>query len=128
MGSKNCIPGKSGGSQASWAKGLHLGKALALSSTGTVHSDQFNANNLDNIGLFVSFVGSMTGTITVECSIDLTNWTALTFSTALSQPAGSNLNYLINLNQLPFPYLRVSYTNASGSGTLDVWLSAKDLN
>ena len=103
-------------------------KTVAVSGTATVNSETFNCSNLDNLGLQIAFAGTMTGTLTVNCSIDNKNFAALTFTPPVSQPSGSNLSYLIDLNQLPFPYLQVSYTNASGSGTLDVYLSAKDLN
>lgn len=129
MGAKNTIPGKSNaGPQNQWPKGYHLMSTVAVSGTATVNSEVFNISNLDNVGIQINFVGTMTGTLTVNCSIDNANFIALTFSPALSQPAGSNLSYLINLNQVPYPYVRLSYTNATGSGTLDVYLSAKDLN
>lgn len=127
MGQKKVIPG-SGGPPAAWGPGLLLMDAVALSDTNTVTSDTFNANQLDNIGLQISFSGDMTGTLSVNCSIDNENFEALTFSPALAQPAGSDLSYLVDLNQVPFPYLQISYTNDSGSGTLTVYLSAKDLN
>jgi len=69
----------------------------------------------------------MTGTLTVQCSNDGVTFTALTFSPALTQPSGSNLNYLVDLNQVPFYYLEVVYVNASGSGTLTSILTSKDL-
>lgn len=129
MGQKNCIPGKSAsGPQSSWGAGFHLMSAVAVSGTATATSQTFNAANLDNLGLQVTFTGTMTGTLTVVCSIDNVNYDALTFNPVLVQPAGSAIRYLINLNQLPFPYMRVVYANASGSGTLDVYLSAKDVN
>lgn len=129
MGMKNALPGKAIANQPSsqWAPGLDL-MNVSVSSTNTYTSPVFNASNLDNVGLQVEFTGSMSGTLTVNCSIDNVNYTALTFSPSLTQPSGGNLTYLVNLNQLPFPYLQVSYTNSSGSGTLEVWLSAKDLN
>lgn len=129
MGAKNAIPGKSSsGPSSSWAPGYHLMNAVAVSSTTTYTSGTFNISNLDNVGLQVKFAGTMTGTFTVNCSIDNVNFIALTFNPTLTQPTGSNLSYLIDLNQVPWPYTNVAYTNASGSGTLDVYLSAKDLN
>lgn len=129
MGQKRSIPGLSGsGPSTSWAPGLHLINAGPVSGTATTVSPIFNANGLDNIGLQVSFSGTMVGTLSVQCSIDNQNYVDLTFSPPLAQPSGTNISYLIDLNQLPFPYLRVSYTNSSGAGTLDVYLSAKDLN
>lgn len=51
----------------------------------------------------------------------LTGVTASSFSTTLGSPI------LINLNQLGFPYIKVVYTNASSTGTLNGYLSAKSL-
>lgn len=127
MGSKNAIPGHVM-PVAAWKSGLNLFKATAVSGTTVYTSPTFNAAILDNIGIQIAFAGTMTGTLVVQCSIDNVNFIPLTFTPALAQPSGSNLSYLINLNQLPFPYLQVSYTNASGSGTLTAYLSAKDLN
>jgi hypothetical protein len=122
MGQKKAIP------QMAPQPGLLLMNAVAISSTLTVTSATFNANNVDNIGIQVSFTGTPTGTLAVQCSIDNVNFLPLTFNPVLSQPAGSPLSYLIDLTQVAFPYLNVSYTNASGSGTLTVYLSAKDVN
>lgn len=122
MGVKRTLPGQVGN------PGLELMTAVPVSSTNTYTSTTFNANFLDNIGLQITFVGTMTGTLTVTCSIDNKNFIPLTFSPTLSQPAGSNLSYLISLNQIPYPYIQVAYTNASGSGTLTVFLAGRDLN
>lgn len=100
----------------------------AVSSTNTYTSAVTDINQQHNVGLDIRFVGTMTGTLTVNCSNDGLTFTALTFNPALSQPAGSNLTYLVNLNNLPFKYLQVSYTNSSGSGTLISYLTSKDLD
>jgi hypothetical protein len=129
VGQKNAIPGKVLTNQPSsfLPPGLEL-MDQAVTGTNTYTSNVFNAANLDNIGLQVEFTGTMAGTLTVNCSIDNKVYIPLTFNPVLSQPAGSNLSYLIDLNQLPFPYLNIQYTNATGSGTLIVYLGAKDLN
>lgn len=129
MSAKNCIPGQPTGAQpsAQWVAGPQILSAT-VSSTNVYTSATQAVANKDNCGLQISFTGTMAGTLTVKCSIDNVNFDALTFSPVLTQPSGSNLRYLINLNQLPFPYFQVVYTNASGSGTLAVYFSAKDLN
>lgn len=129
MGQKNALPGKSSsGPSNQWPAGLELMNAVAVSGAATFDSSIFNAANLDNIGIQLSFVGTMVGTVSVQCSIDNVNYIDLTFIPALAQPNGSNLSYLISLNQLPYPYTKVHYVNSSGSGTLTAFLSAKDLN
>lgn len=101
--------------------------AQAVTGTNSYPSSSTDINQLHNVGLDVRFAGTMTGTLTVNCSNDNVVFTALTFSPPLVQPTGSNLNILIDLNQVPFRYVQVSYTNATGSGTLTSLLSAKDI-
>ncbi len=101
--------------------------AIAVTGTNTYTSPTSNILYMHNIGLDIRFTGTMAGTLTVNCSNDGVVFSALTFTPALSQPAGSNLNYLIDLNNVPFEYLNVVYTNASGSGTLTSLLVSKDL-
>ena len=99
----------------------------AVSGTNTYTSPITNINQMHNIGIDVRFIGTMTGTFSVKCSNDGTTFTALTFNPAITQPSGSSLNFLINVNQVPFNYLQVQYVNSSGSGTLTSILTSKDL-
>lgn len=102
--------------------------AQAIQSTDSITSPATFIGNLDNVGAQVIFTGTQTGTLNVQVSNDNTNFSSLTFNPLLTQPTGSNLSYVINLNQLPFPYLQFYYTNASGSGTLTVSIFGKDVN
>lgn len=103
--------------------------------SGDLTSLVTHAAKLDNIGFQVKWESSdITGTIAVEGSINYDpqsetgDWYALTFSPVLTQPNSDNGGYLVDVNQFPFPYYRVTFTNASGStGTLNVWTSAKVL-
>ncbi len=106
----------------------HHPAATAVSGTTTYNSAITDLNQQHNVGLDVRFAGTMTGTLTVNCSNDGVVFTALTFNPPLSQPTGSSLNFLVDLNNVPFRYLQVSYTNASGSGTLISYLTSKDLD
>lgn len=105
-----------------------LFNAKAVTGTNTYTTDTSTVANFDNIGLQVSFVGTMAGTLTIEVSNDDENYDALTFSPALTQPAGGDVKYAVNLKQLPWQYMHVKYVNATGSGTLTVSIFAKDLN
>lgn len=85
--------------------------------------------NADNFGLQIRWTGTPVGTISLNCSNDGINWDALTFtSPSLGQPNGSSGGYSVSINQLPWKYFQVSYTNASGSGILNVTMEGKDLN
>lgn len=99
-----------------------------MTGTSTIHSAKTQIQQLDNVGLQISWTGTAVGTISVECSNDDVTYYSLTFSPALTQPAGTAGGYLVDLNQNPFIWVRVSYVNSSGSGTLSAILSAKDVN
>jgi hypothetical protein len=93
-----------------------------------------NIQFMDNAGIQVSWQSSdAVGTIAVEASINWDpqlqtgDWIALTFDPVLAQPNSDNGEYLINLNQLPYMWFRVTYARASGSGTLNVWHCAKEV-
>lgn len=74
------------------------------------------------------FVGTSTGTLTVQVSADNILWDDLVITPALAQPAGSNLGYGVNLTQLAAGYFRIMYVNVSGTGILTCNFFAKDLN
>ncbi len=129
MGNKNALPGQPPANQpiSQWAPGPTLLNS-AVSATNVYTTPTQAVANKDNVGLQIVFTGTMVGTLTVNCSVDNVTFIPLTFSPVLTQPSGSALSYLISINQIPFPYFNVSYTNASGSGTLVVKWSTKDLN
>lgn len=96
--------------------------------TGNLTSLVTNAQIQDNIGIQVQWTSSdAIGVIAVEASINGTDYYALTFTPALTQPASNNGGYLINLNQLPYVYYRVTYTATSGTGTLNAWATSKGI-
>jgi hypothetical protein len=99
-----------------------------MANTQTILSSIQPVSNEDNIGLQVSWTGTPTGSLSVNCSVDGIHFDSLTFNPALPQPAGSPGGYLISLNQLPFAWMQFEYTNMSGNGILNVFLLAKDLN
>lgn len=99
-----------------------------MTGTTTITSATTNVQNLDNVGLEISWTGTPTGTISVLGSNSNVNFYPLTFSPALTQPAGSAGGYLIDLNQFPFFYIQIQYVNVSGTGVLNTYFSGKDLN
>lgn len=116
MGFKKVLPGQ------------HIITNGVMTGTSVVTSSVIDKTNLDNVGLHIIWTGTAVGTIEVKCSIFGTVYDALTFNPVLAQPAGSAGSYLIDLNQVPFPYVKVVYTNGSGSGVLNVHLCGGDLN
>ena len=81
---------------------------------------------VDNIGIFLKWTGNPTGTMAVQISPDKTNWADLPISPAISV-AGAADTVVGSISLLEHCYLRLVYTSASGAGTLDGWISAKEV-
>jgi len=88
-------------------------------------SDVLNIQYMDNIGLQIVWTTSdAVGSWSVELSINGDDWTPITLSSPVNV-AGTNDNAYLDLNQLSANLLRVVYTSTSGTGTCDVWTTAK---
>jgi hypothetical protein len=103
---------------------------MASNVTSKVTNIQF----LDNISVQANFTGTPTGTLNVQGSVDYSqdaqgnvinagNWITIT----TNSPSGSANQVLFDLNQLSFPYLRLQYVASSGSGTLNAYVSGKEV-
>lgn len=99
-----------------------------MSGTSTIYTNVYPVLLMDNGGIELTWTGTPTGTISVLMSVSGLNFYSLTFNPVLTQPAGAGGGYLINLNQEPFNYFALQYTNASGTGALTVYATFKDLN
>jgi hypothetical protein len=99
-----------------------------MTGTATINSIATNISNLDNVSIQISWTGTPTGTISVLSSVDGTNYVTVMSTSDIGQPAGVAGGYLISLNQMPFPWVRLQYVNASGSGTLSAWISGKEIS
>lgn len=91
---------------------------------------------LDNITYQCNFTGTPTGTFSVHGSVDhqeVNNVVvrAGTFVPITLDPSpvasGSAGSVLINLNQLAFPYIKLVYTRTSSTGTLNAYISGKEI-
>jgi hypothetical protein len=101
---------------------------------------------LDNSGIQFNFSGSPVGTFQVQVSADYAqdsygnvtnpgNWAPIiltyllsgvvTQSTSIPTSVGSPV--YVDVNQTSSPYIRAVYNAVSGSGTLNVFLTAKEL-
>jgi hypothetical protein len=93
-----------------------------------------------------NFTGAPVGTISVQVSIDyaqdqnnnvtnpgnwtpltLTYWNGSTFVTATSVPTSVGSPIYLDLALLSAPWVRAVYTASSGSGTLNSFISAKEI-
>ncbi len=103
--------------------------AGVMTGTNTIYSNIVDITIKDNDGLEFTWTGNPVGTVTILASNSGVNFYDMApFEPPLGQPAGSAGGYLVNINQFPFKYLLVQYTNVSGSGTLKVVVQTKDIN
>ena len=85
-----------------------------------------NIQYADNVSVQLNFTGTPTGTFEIQGSLDQSNWVPLVFSTS-PVASGASGQILLDMNQLSFPYIRVFYDRTSGSGTLDAYISWKEV-
>lgn len=113
---------------------------MSLSSlTSPVTNIQF----LDNIGIQINYSGSPVGKFNVQVSADYAqdsqgnvtnagNWASISFLvfsgsiTDISVPGSTSPIYL-DITQISAPWIRVIYTKTSGTGTANVFLTAKEV-
>lgn len=101
--------------------------------SGNLTSNIVDVTYTDNVGIQLTFTGTPSGEFAVEGSVDYDdhlstgNWSELTFSTT-PQATGSADTHLLNLNQIPYKKIRVTYTRTSGTGTLNIHVMSKGLN
>ena len=94
--------------------------------SSNVISPSTNILYMDRVGYAISYDGTPTGTFSVEISNDEINWQALTLSTGISA-AGSADNHFIDV-ETAAKYVRLVYTAGSGSGSLQVHVTAKSIS
>ncbi len=113
-------------------------------STASITSSITNIGQLDNIGIQLSWSGSPVGTFAIEISADhaqdiegnvtvvgqwtplvLTYFTGGVFITSATVPTSVGSPIYLDLTQLSAPWIRVTYTRGSGSGTLNAHITAK---
>lgn len=105
--------------------------AGVMTGTSSITSQITEIRGFDNIAYEIDFSGTPTGTFQVEVSNSydpITNPNA-TFVILVLSPApvaaGSSGVIGIDINQSGFKYIKLVYTNISGSGTLNAFISGK---
>lgn len=99
-----------------------------MTGTNVITSNPTNIENLDNIGFQITWTGNPVGSFQILCSIDGVNYVPLSFGPPLTSPSGTAGSFLVNLTELPYPWIELQYTNTSGVGALTAWICGKDLN
>lgn len=104
--------------------------SVALDLSANFESKAINVKYLDNIGVDVSWLGSSpAGELFVEVSNSenepvSADWRELDFGSAIGI-SGNSDNGLININQVPFNWVRFRYERVSGSGTMTIKTTMK---
>lgn len=115
-------------------------------STSSITSAVTNIQHLDDIGYQFNWSGAPVGRISIQVSIDYAqdfngnvsnpgNWVPLVFTywngtafvtdTAIPTSVGSPV--YLDLALLSSPWIRAVYTRTSGTGTLNAYISAKEV-
>lgn len=114
-----------------------LFSAASMTGTSVLTSPVINLRFLDNLGIQFHFTGTPTGTFQIQVSADHAqdpqgvvtvagNWIPIVLSPA-PVAAGAADDIYIDLNQLSAPWIRAVYTNASGTGVLSGFATAKSV-
>lgn len=104
-----------------------------MTSTSTITSLITEIRGFDNIAYDIQFTGTPTGTFSVQVSSSydpITNPNAIFIALTLSLvpvASGSAGQIGIDINQSGFQWIKLVYTNSSGSGTLNAFVSGKAL-
>lgn len=111
-------------------------KNHAVSTTLTFQSAAVDVRNFDNIGFQAVWTGTPTGTLSVlgsvsqEIPTSTTVYVPITFDPDINAgaPSGSAGDLVWNITDCQYPWLKFQYTNASGSGVINLFISYKDKN
>lgn len=107
--------------------------------SGDITGGQIKVQYHDNIGLRVSWAGtSPVGVVQVQASLDDPRfpadmiWSALTFDvngtvTTDLPVSGNSGDFLVSIPNCPYPLLRAIYDRTSGTGTVQVKATGKEI-
>lgn len=116
--------------------------SVSIGAQVTVSSSVTAIKYLDSLSVQFNWAGNWTGNFSIDGSLDFAygtpqtgpgganagNWTSLTLNPSTTTiGSGSVQPILVNMNQLAFPYMRVTYTNSSGTGSITALVMGKSL-
>lgn len=82
---------------------------------------------LDNVGLEFNWTGNATGAFYVDCSNSGTTWEPLDLGTPGPLATGANNGVIVAVESCPYKFIRTRFVNASGTGSLNCIVSAKQV-
>lgn len=117
-------------------------------SQASITSSVTNIQYLDDVGVQLNWTGSPVGSFAIQVSADhaqdinsppnvtvpgnwvpltFTYWNGSTFVTATTLPTTAGSPIYIDLALLSAPWIRIVYTKVSGSGSLNAFITAKEI-
>lgn len=104
----------------------------AVSMGASFTSAPFSVEKYLRIGIEILATGTPTGDVTVQVSNDYNpnisgstaNWFDMPL--ALTPLAGAVQDYIIDIQVVSFPWMRINYTRVSGTGTANATITAKE--
>lgn len=125
---------------------FHSISAGAMSGTSVLTSPVTSLQYLDDVGVQFTWTGSPVGNFRIQISADyaqdtngnVTNagtwvpllfsyWNGSAFITSYDVPTSLGSPIYLDMALLSAPWVRLQYTNASSSGVLNAWITAKAL-
>ena len=94
--------------------------------SASITADGTNILYTDRVGYQIDWTGTPTGDFTVEVSNDEDTWVELTLSTAIA--AGGSADSAFIDVETAAKFVRLKYTRSSGTGTLNVHITAKSIS
>lgn len=101
-----------------------ISSAGAMTGTTTITGQIYDVGTLEGFAFQPVWTGTPTGVFTILVSLDGVNFANLG-ATIPTSPAGSAGNTYIPIYAACAKYLQLSYTNATGSGTLSCTVYGK---
>jgi hypothetical protein len=101
-----------------------------MTGTSTITSNAVDVTNSDSAAIEITWTGTPTGTFVVQGAVRNdaggapVNFQNITLSATLSA-SGSAGSHLVNLSGIGYTWIRVSYTNVSGTGSVSAWATVK---
>lgn len=96
---------------------------------GNITSEVVNVQNMDIASIHLAWSAGSTpvGTVTVQARNGASDtWYDLDFGSAISV-SGNSGDHQIILSEMPFTDIKVTYTRSSGDGTLNGYITAKQI-